>query len=86
MNRIVAVLLNRLMMWLCGERLWTLAQSWVTLYENKDIPSDEKRGRVLVMLQVEAKTLGVELAESLINLAIEAAVQYVRRRTSRTES
>lgn len=79
MNRVVAVLLNRLMIWVVGGRLWELAQAWVTLYESKDIPAEEKRGRVLAMLQTEAQTLGLDLAQSLINLAIEAAVQYVRR-------
>lgn len=82
MNRVVAVLLNRLMIWLCGGRLWDLAQSWVKLYENKDLPSAEKRERALAMLQIEAHTLGIDLAQSLLNLAIEAAVQYVRRRTA----
>ena len=79
MNRIVAVLLNRIMIWLAGAELWQRAQSWVTLYENKEIPSAEKRERVLVMLKTELKTLGIDLATSLLNFALEAALQYVRR-------
>lgn len=79
MNKIVTLLLNRLMLWLCGESLWGLAQAWVKLYENKDLPSDEKRERVLVMLETELKTLGRTLTTSILNLVIEAAVQYVRR-------
>jgi len=79
MNRIVAVLLNRIMIWLAGAELWQRAQSWVVLYENKDIPSAEKRARVLVMLETELKTLGIDLATSLLNFALEAALQYVRR-------
>lgn len=80
MNRIIAVLLNRIMTWLVSDDLWERAQSWVALYENKDIPSSEKRERVLVMLEIELKTLSEELSTSLINFAIEAALQYVRRR------
>jgi len=79
MNRIVAVLLNRIMIWLAGAELWQRAQSWVLLYENKEIPSVEKRERVLVMLETELKTLGIGLATSLLNFALEAALQYVRR-------
>ena len=82
MNRIVAVLLNRLMIWLVSDDLWQRAQSWVTLYENKNIPGPEKRERVLVMLETELKVLGKELSASLINFLIEAAIQYVRRKTS----
>lgn len=78
MNQIVGVLLNRIMIWLTGPDLWERAQSWVALYENKDIPSSEKRERVLVMLEQELKTLGKELSASLINFAIEAALQYIR--------
>lgn len=78
MNRIIATLLNRLMIWLVSADLWERAQSWVALYENKSIPSVEKHERVLVMLETELKTLGVELGTSLLNFAIEAAVQYVR--------
>lgn len=80
MNRIIAVLLNRIMTWLVSDDLWERAQSWVALYENKDIPSSEKRERVLVMLEQELKTLGKELSLSLKNFAIEAALQYVRRK------
>ena len=79
MNRIVAVLLNRLMIWLASEDLWRRAQAWVALYENKELPSAEKRERVLVMLETELKTLGRTLTTSILNLVIEAAVQYVRR-------
>ncbi len=79
MNRIVAVLLNRLMIWLASEDLWRRAQAWVALYENKELPPAEKRERVLVMLETELKTLGRTLTTSILNLVIEAAVQYVRR-------
>ena len=79
MNRIVAVLLNRLMIWLLSADLWQRAQSWVALYENKEIPGIEKRERVLVMLETEIWALGLDFGISLLNFAIEAAVQYVRR-------
>lgn len=79
MNRIVAVLLNRLMIWLVSDDLWQRVQSWVTLYENKNIPGPEKRERVLVMLETELWALGRTLTTSILNFVIEAAVQYVRR-------
>ena len=79
MNRIVAILLNRIMTWLVSDDLWQRAQSWVTLYENKNIPRPEKRERVLVMLETELWALGRTLTTSILNFVIEAAVQYVRR-------
>lgn len=80
-NRIIAVLLNRLMTWLVSADLWERAQSWVKLYEDKELPATEKRARVLVMLETEIKTLGLGFGTSLLNFAIEAAVQYVRRKS-----
>jgi len=80
MNRVIAVLLNRVMIWLCGGQLWGLAQAWVQLYEQKDLTGAEKRDRVAQMLQIEAYTLGIDLAHSLLNFVIEAAVQYARRK------
>lgn len=80
MSQVIAMLLNWLMIWLCGGKLWELAQAWVKLYETKDLTSAEKRERVLAMLQIEVQTLGLDIAQSLINLAIEAAVQYIRRK------
>lgn len=73
------ILLNRLMVWLCGGRLWDMAQQWVAMYETKDLTGAEKHERVLAMLQEEARVIGLNLTNSLLNLAIEAAVQYVRR-------
>jgi len=52
----------------------------VALYERKDLSGAEKRARVLAALQEEFTTLGKTLAASLVGFAIEAAVQYVRRR------
>lgn len=79
MNQIVALLLNRVMLWLCGASLWNRAQDWVKLYEDKTMPGEEKRERVTNGLQEELTVLGQDLTASLIHLAIEAAVQYVRR-------
>ena len=70
MNRIVAVLLNRLMIWLASEDLWRRAQAWVALYENKELPPAEKRARVLVMLETELKTLGLIAAACNLNLSL----------------
>ena len=75
-------LLNRLMGYLCG-RLWDIAKQWVAIYETDDkagLSGAEKRAHVAAMIREEARAIGVTLAESLINLAVEAAVQYVRRR------
>ena len=80
MNRIVAVLLNRVMLWACGDRLWQRAQEWVALYEADDLPGAVKRERVACGLRDELAALGQDLTTSLIHLAIEAAVQYGRRR------
>ncbi len=80
MNRIVAVLLNRLMIWLVSADLWERVQAWVKLYEDKDLAGAEKRERVLAILQTELLTVGLDLSKSLLNFAIEAAVQYLRRR------
>jgi len=52
----------------------------VALYERKDLTSAEKRERVADMLREEARIVGLDLADSLINLAIEAALQIVRRK------
>lgn len=79
MNRIVAILLNRIMTWLVSDDLWERAQAWVALYENKKLPPDEKRARVRVMLETELWALGRTLTTSILNFVIEAAVQYVRR-------
>lgn len=82
MNSVKKVLLNRIMLWLCGDKLWELARAWVRLYENKEMSGKEKQERVLNMLQIEVQTLGLDIATSLINLAIEAAVQYLRIKSS----
>ena len=79
MNRIVAVLLNRLMIWVIGADLWERAQTWVALYENRELPPAEKRGCILVMLETELWRERRTLTTSILNLVIEAAVQYVRR-------
>ncbi len=79
---ILAMLLNRVMIWICGGRLWESAKACVLLYENKEISGEEKRKRVLDLLKIEAKALGMDLAESLFNMAIEGAIQYIRRKTS----
>ena len=80
MNRIVAVLLNRVMLWACGDRLWQRAQEWVKLYEDQEMSGAEKRLRVVWGLREELTALGQDLASSLIHFAIEAAVQYGRRK------
>jgi len=46
------------------------------------MPPYEKRARVFVALRDELQTLGLEVVETLINFAIEAALVYLRRRAS----
>lgn len=81
MNAVITALLDRVARWVCGRDLWTAAQSWVALYERKDLSSAEKRERVLNALREEFAALGKELAASLAGFALEAAVQILRRRT-----
>ena len=80
MNKLTLLLLDRVAAWVCGRDLWGSAQAWVGLYERKDMTGAEKRARVLDAIQKEFFALGKELATSLVGFAIEAAVQYVRRR------
>lgn len=80
MNKLTTLLLDRVAAWVCGRDLWASAQEWVALYERKDLPGEEKRERVLNAILAEFAALGQDLAASLIGFAIEAAVQYLRRR------
>lgn len=80
MNKLTWLLLDRVARWVCGRDLWISALSWVALYEREDLTSAEKRARVLDTLQREFAALGKDLAASLIGFAVEAAVQYLRRR------
>ena len=82
MNRVVAILLDRVMVWICGGALWTRALSWVALYEDRELSGAEKRERVVKGLQDELLAIGQDVTSSLIRLAIEAAVQSVRRRAA----
>lgn len=82
MNKLTLLLLDRVAAWVCGRDLWASAQSWVALYESRSLSGAEKRDRVLNALQEEFAALGKELAASLVGFAIEAAVQYVRRRAA----
>ena len=82
MNKLTLLLLDRVAAWVCGRDLWASAQSWVGLYERKDLKDlsgAEKRARVLAALQEEFAALGKTLAASLVGFAIEAAVQLRRR-------
>ena len=72
--------LNQIMAYLCG-RLWEIAKQWAAIYEADDragLSGAEKRAHVAAMIREEARAIGVTIAESLINLAVEAAVQYIR--------
>ena len=79
MNKLTALLLDRVAAWLCGRDLWAAAQDWVALYERKDLAGAEKRARVLNAIQEEFAAMGKNLAASLVGFAIEAAIQYLRR-------
>lgn len=79
MNKIKLALWNQLLIWLCGGTLWQRARAWVALYERQDLTGAEKRDQVVAGLTAELQTLGLAVAGSLINLAVEAAVQYLRQ-------
>ncbi|MDG4595503.1 MAG: hypothetical protein P9F75_07385 [Candidatus Contendobacter sp.] len=79
MNAIWMGLLNQLMGYLCGQ-LWAIAKEWVAIYEQESFPDAEKRKRVYEMLSYQMYRAGVDVADSLINFSIEAALQYLRRR------
>lgn len=82
MNAIWMGLLNQLMAYLCGQ-LWDIAKQWVAIYEEdeqSELSGAKKRGRVANMIREEARAIGVNITENLINLAVEAALQYLRRR------
>ena len=81
MNKLKLLLLDQVANWFCGRDLWASAQTWVALYERKDLTGAEKRARVLNAIQEEFAVLGKALGVSLIGFAIEAALQYVRRKT-----
>lgn len=74
------MLLNQIMNWVVGGAMWRQAQAWVKLYEDSTLTGAEKRAKVVAGMLTEAQALGIVLAESLINFAVEAAVQYVRQR------
>lgn len=80
MNTLTTLLLDRVAAWVCGRDLWTSALTWVALYERKDLGGAEKRALVLDAIQTEFCAIGKDLAASLVSFAIEAAVQYLRRR------
>ena len=80
MNKLKLLLLDRVAAWVCGRDLWDSAQDLVELYEDKEMPPYEKRARVFLALQEELKILGQDIVGNLINFAIEAALQYLRRR------
>jgi hypothetical protein len=79
MKAVVLALLNQVMTYLCG-RLWAVARAGADLYETRELTGAEKRHRVAVMVRDEATTIGLSVADSLINFAVEAAVQMIRSR------
>lgn len=85
MNKLVSkgitAAFNQIMSYICGDRAWKVAKDAVALYENQAIPKDEKRERVFVMVFEELRDITTEISKNLIYLAIEAALQYLRRTT-----
>jgi hypothetical protein len=80
-SKAVTAAFNQIMAYVCGDRAWTVAKEAVALYENQNIPKEEKRDKVFTMVFEEVRTITTEISKNLIYLAIEAALQYLRRTT-----
>jgi hypothetical protein len=77
MNTIALKLLDMLMSYFLG-RLWIIAKAAVSVAQDMNWTSDQKRQEALKFLRNEVGTVGVALSSSLQNLAIEAAVQLLK--------
>ena len=61
--------------------LWRVVKQQAEAYELTDLSGPEKRELVFASLCKEAQVLGIDISRSLINLGIEAAVQWVRAKS-----
>lgn len=71
--------LNQIMAYLCGQ-VWVIAKEWVAIYEKETFSGAERQQKVYEMLSYQLRKSGLDVADSLINFAIEGALQYLRRR------
>ena len=78
MKTIALFFLNRALSLLLGE-LWLFLKEAVATYERLDLHSAQKRAMVYEEAMNHAKKAGLDIAASLINLGIEAALQVVRK-------
>jgi len=78
MKTLALWLLNRALALFLGE-LWLFLKEDVATYERLDLHSAQKRAMVYEEAMNHAKKAGLDIAASLINLGIEAALQVVRK-------
>jgi len=69
--------LNRALSLFLGE-LWLFLKEAVATYERLDLHSAQKRAMVYEAAMNHARKSGLDIAASLMNLGIEAALQVVR--------
>ena len=78
MKTLALFFLNRALSLFLGE-LWLFLKEAVATYERLDLHSAQKRAMVYEEAMNHAKKAGLDIAASLINLGIEAALQVVRK-------
>lgn len=77
MKSIALFLLNRALSLLLGE-LWLFLKEAVSIMESTELTGPQKRFQAGEAALHHAQEAGITLGQSLINLGVEAAVQYVR--------
>lgn len=60
------------------KELWTFIKTLVELHENTDLTGAQKRIAIAAEALNRARSAGMQLSSSLINLGVEAALQVVR--------
>ncbi|MFZ1325937.1 MAG: hypothetical protein WAT67_07935 [Candidatus Contendobacter sp.] len=79
MNAIAIRLLDSALALLLGAA-WRIVKSAVAVQERQDLTGAQKRARAVEVIATELRMTGRALADSLVNLGIEAAVQIIRKR------
>jgi hypothetical protein len=78
MKTLALFFLNRALSLLLGE-LWLFLKEAVATYERTDLHPVSKKAAVYESAMNHAKKAGLDIAASLMNLGIEAALQVVRK-------
>ena len=82
MNIVVQQAINLLASLILGSDIFTRILGVVTRWADKEISSAEKRAGVLDEFEI----IGLKLSESLANLGIELAVNYMKNQTKTDKS